>query len=156
MHRILNNIKEDNRSMAFLLDPEKTEIADFIETFERINDLRSLVQQELDIQRFYLFVGRNTMQDIDLDLWITAVKEIIKIPVVIFPGSYHQLSENAHGLLFLNLISGDNPDYLIGHQRNAAAYLKNSNLEIIPTGYVLINGGNESACLLYTSPSPRD
>jgi len=154
MHSILNNIKESSRSMAFLLDPEKTNIIDFIDAFEKINELRILVREKLDVQRFFLFVGGSTMQDVDLNLWIAAVKEIIKIPIVIFPGSYHQLSENAHGLLFLNLISGDNPDYLIGHQRNAAAQLKNSNLEIIPTGYILIDGGNESAVQRVSQTQP--
>ena len=131
--------------MAFLLDPEKTAVAHFIETFERINELCQLVQRELYVEKFFLFVGGSTMQDVDLNEWITAAKEIIKIPIVIFPGSHHQLSESAHGLLFLNLISGDNPDYLIGQQRHAAALLKTSNLEIIPTGYLLIDGGRESA-----------
>lgn len=158
MHSILTGIKESHRSMAFLLDPEKTTIAHFIETFERINELRTLVQQKLFIERFFLFIGGSTMKDVDLSLWIAAAKEIIKIPIVIFPGSHHQLSEQADGLLFLNLISGNNPDYLIGQQRTAAAQLKNSKLEIIPTGYVLVNGGRESAVqrVSQTTPLPQE
>ena len=145
MHNILNAVHTCERSMAFLLDPEKTDIPDFTEAFERINTLRLLTQKKLGVQRFFLFVGGSTMEDVDLDLWISAAKEIINIPIVIFPGSHHQLSEKADGLLFLNLISGDNPDYLIGHQRIAASQLKNSKLEIIPIGYLLIDGGHESA-----------
>ncbi|MBF4985824.1 geranylgeranylglyceryl phosphate synthase family protein, partial [Nonlabens mediterrranea] len=89
---------------------------------------------------------------------ILAAKEIIKIPIVIFPGSHHQLTENADGLLFLNLISGDNSDYLIGHQRLAAAQLLKSKLEIVPTGYLLIDGGHESAVqrVSQTQPLPQN
>lgn len=140
--------------MAFLLDPEKTTITDLMDVFEQINSLRILVQKELDVTTFFVFVGGSTMQDVDLDAWITAAKEIIKIPIVIFPGSSHQLSENANGLLFLNLISGNNPDYLIGQQRSAAAQLKSSALEIIPTGYILIDGGNESAVQRVSQTQP--
>lgn len=144
--------------MAFLLDPEKTTIADLIDVFDSINELRVLAQNKLNVSSFYLFVGGSTMQEVDLDSWITAVKEIIQIPIVIFPGSYHQISENAHGLLFLNLISGDNPDFLIGHQRHAAARLKDSSLEIIPTAYLLIDGGHESAVqrVSKTRPLPQE
>lgn len=154
MHSILTGIKESHRSMAFLLDPEKTTIAHFIEVFDRINELRTLVHRKLAVERFFLFVGGSTMEDVDLDQWITAAKEIINIPIVIFPGSYHQLSEKADGLLFLNLISGDNPDYLIGHQRSAATQLKNSKLQIIPTGYVLIDGGHVSAVQRVSQTEP--
>lgn len=145
MHNVLRTIKESQRTMAFLLDPEKTRIEDLIETFDHINNLRILIQTELSVEYFVLFVGGSTMINVDLDKWILAVKEIIKIPIVIFPGSHHQLTENADGLLFLNLISGDNPDYLIRQQRQAAAQLLRSQLEIVPTGYLLIDGGHESA-----------
>ncbi|MEO9502143.1 geranylgeranylglyceryl/heptaprenylglyceryl phosphate synthase [Nonlabens ulvanivorans] len=131
--------------MAFLLDPEKTRIEDLMETFDHINNLRILIQTKLSVEYFVLFVGGSTMINVDLDKWILAAKEIIKIPIVIFPGSHHQLTENADGLLFLNLISGDNPDYLIRQQRQAAAQLLRSQLEIVPTGYLLIDGGHESA-----------
>lgn len=145
MHNVLRTIKESQRTMAFLLDPEKTRIEDLIETFDHINNLRILIQTELSVEYFVLFVGGSTMINVDLDKWILAAKEIIKIPIVIFPGSHHQLTENADGLLFLNLISGDNPDYLIRQQRQAAAQLLRSQLEIVPTGYLLIDGGHESA-----------
>ncbi|WP_397302083.1 geranylgeranylglyceryl/heptaprenylglyceryl phosphate synthase [Nonlabens ulvanivorans] len=145
MHNVLRTIKDSQRTMAFLLDPEKTRIEDLIETFDHINNLRILIQTELSVEYFVLFVGGSTMINVDLDKWILAAKEIIKIPIVIFPGSHHQLTENADGLLFLNLISGDNPDYLIRQQRQAAAQLLRSQLEIVPTGYLLIDGGHESA-----------
>ncbi len=145
MLKFLRGIQQATRSMAFLIDPEKTRIEDLIDTFDEINDLRILIQKEVDVEYFVLFVGGSTMVNVDLDKWITAAKEIIKIPIVIFPGSHHQLTENADGLLFLNLISGDNPDYLIRQQRQAATQLLKSKLEIVPTGYLLIDGGHESA-----------
>ena len=61
-----------------------------------------------------------------------------KVPVVLFPGNLMQLSDKADGILLLSLISGRNPDYLIGNHVLAAYYLKKSGLEIIPTGYILI------------------
>ncbi|EAS20528.1 putative PcrB family protein [Flavobacteria bacterium BBFL7] len=158
MHNILSRIQSGDRAMAFLLDPEKTGIEDLIDTFDHINNLRIVIQKEIGVDYFILFVGGSTMIDIDLDKWILAAKEIIKIPIVIFPGSHHQLTENADGLLFLNLISGDNSDYLIGHQRLAAAQLLKSKLEIVPTGYLLIDGGHESAVqrVSQTQPLPQN
>ncbi|PQJ31332.1 geranylgeranylglyceryl/heptaprenylglyceryl phosphate synthase [Nonlabens arenilitoris] len=157
MHKILRSIHKASRSMAFLIDPEKTSINNLIDTFDHINNLRVLVQKEVNVDHFVVFIGGSTMTDVNLDKWITAAKEIIKIPIIIFPGSYHQLTENADGVLFLNLISGNNPDYLIGHQRQAAAQLLESELEIIPTGYLLIDGGHESAVqrVSQTLPLPQ-
>jgi putative glycerol-1-phosphate prenyltransferase len=80
------------------------------------------------------------------------------IPVILFPGDYSQLTNNADGLLFLSLLSGRNPEYLIEQQIKSVPYLKNSTLEIIPTGYILIDGGTHSSVLKIsnTTPIPQD
>jgi phosphoglycerol geranylgeranyltransferase len=80
------------------------------------------------------------------------------LPVVLFPGNPSQISLHADGILFLSLLSGRNPDFLIGHQTKAAPILKASKLEIIPTGYILIESGNETAVarISQTPPMPID
>src|SRR5690606_22368696 len=75
-------------------------------------------------------------------------------PVLIFPGHPSQVSKRANGLLLLSLISGRNPDYLIGHHVESALNLKSSGLEIIPTGYILIDGGNQSAVSRISKTAP--
>src|SRR5690606_38314394 len=66
-------------------------------------------------------------------------------PVILFPGDHSQITDLADGLLFLNLVSGRNPEYLINQQVKAAEKLHYTSLEIIPMGYILIDGGKESA-----------
>jgi putative glycerol-1-phosphate prenyltransferase len=75
---------------------------------------------------------------------------------VLFPGSPSQISKEADAILFLSLISGRNSDYLIGHQVKAAPILKRTQLEIIPTGYILIDGGNETAVERVSKTEPLD
>jgi len=79
------------------------------------------------------------------------------LPILLFPGNPSQISIEAHGILFLTLLSGRNPDFLIEHQVKAAPFLKKTNLEIISTGYILIDGGNQTAVasVSKTIPLPR-
>ena len=67
------------------------------------------------------------------------------MPIILFPGNPNQISSLADGILFLSLISGRNPDYLIEHQINAVPILNKTNLEIISTGYILIESGKQTA-----------
>jgi len=85
---------------------------------------------------------------------VLTLKERTPLPIFIFPGDVNQISFNADALLFLSLLSGNNPEYLIGQQIKAAAKLKNQPLEIISTGYILIDGGNKSAVASVTNTSP--
>jgi phosphoglycerol geranylgeranyltransferase len=89
---------------------------------------------------------------------IGTIVEIIKkestVPVILFPGSLLQLSEKADGILLLSLISGRNPDYLIGNHVLAAHFLKKSGLEIIPTGYILIDGKSVSSVEYISNTRP--
>lgn len=75
-----------------------------------------------------------------IDKVIQTIKEHTRIPVVLFPGSLLQLSRMADALLLLSLVSGRNPDYLIGNHVQAAPFIRQSALEVIPTAYVLIDG----------------
>ena len=76
---------------------------------------------------------------------ISVIKTTTQLPVLIFPGHPSQISNEADGILFLSLLSGRNPEYLIEHHINSVEILVQSKLEIIPTGYLLIDGGKETA-----------
>ncbi|HKJ07409.1 MAG TPA: geranylgeranylglyceryl/heptaprenylglyceryl phosphate synthase, partial [Flavobacteriaceae bacterium] len=75
-------------------------------------------------------------------------------PIVLFPGDYTQITNEANALLFLSLLSGQNPEYLINQQIKAVPLLNKSTLEIIPTGYILIDGGTKSSVIKVSNTSP--
>jgi putative glycerol-1-phosphate prenyltransferase len=89
-----------------------------------------------------------------LDELISKIKQNCNLPIVLFPGNPSQISNQADAILFLSLISGRNPDYLIEHQVNAVPILKKTNLEIISTGYILIESGAETAVERVTKTTP--
>ncbi len=93
-----------------------------------------------------------------IDLCITTLKLGTQLPVFIFPGNAMQLSDRADGVLFLSLISGRNPEFLIGNHVLAAPHLDRSGIEVIPTGYLLIeNGGSTSVeYMSNTRPIPAN
>lgn len=93
-----------------------------------------------------------------IDMTITALKLGTKLPVFIFPGNLYQLSDRADGILFLTLISGRNPEFLIGNHVLAAPHLGRSGIEVIPTGYILIGNGKTSSVeyMSNTVPIPGD
>lgn len=102
----------------------------------------------------YLFVGGSTLQKNNFKKTIKSIKSKTAIPVIIFPGDETQISKLADGLLILSLLSGRNPDYLIGKHVLAATKIKASGLTVIPTGYILINGGNKSTTQNVTNTKP--
>lgn len=144
MHNILNHIKRATRSIAILLDPEKITVDQQSEYARHCEKQFNDWKATLSVECCFYFIGGSTM-NIDMDQWLATFKTITNIPIVIFPGSHEQLSENADGLLFLNLVSGRNPEYLIEQQVRGARQLKKTQLEIIPTGYILIDGETTSA-----------
>lgn len=87
-----------------------------------------------------LLVGGSLVSS-DVDVFIKKLKSVTTIPIVLFPGSATQFSPSADGLLLLSLISGRNPDFLIGQHVISAPAIAKSNVEVIPTGYMLIDGG---------------
>ena len=89
-----------------------------------------------------------------IEITITALKLGTKLPVFIFPGNLYQLSERADGILFLSLISGRNPEFLIGNHVLAAPHLGRSGIEVIPTGYMLIGNGKASSVEYMSNTSP--
>jgi len=93
----------------------------------------------------HIFIGGSTDAGNRTEHTVLCVKSLSKLPVILFPGDHSQITELADGILFLNLVSGRNPEYLIGQQVKAAEKLHKASLEIIPTGYILIDGGKECA-----------
>lgn len=105
-----------------------------------------------------IFVGGSLMTSTSFDQCVQRVKELSDRPVVLFPGSPAQLSGHADAVLFLSLISGRNPELLIGHHVTAAPTVKALGIEAIPTGYMLVDGGHMTTAhyVSQSSPLPYD
>lgn len=134
-NQILHAKAESRKLLAILLDPDKIDL----------NDIETLVQKINQSPATHIFVGGSLVQNNILDELILKIKENCHLPVVLFPGNPSQISDKADAILFLSLISGRNSDYLIEYQVNAVPILNKTNLEIIPTGYILIESGTETA-----------
>lgn len=152
MTEIYSNILEAKNSgrklLAILLDPDKVDLGNIAELASKISESPAT----------HILVGGSLVFTNELDRLVVQLKQYCSLPIVLFPGNPSQLSAEADGILFLSLLSGRNPDYLIGHQVAAAPILKNTNLEIIPTGYILIESGSETAVakVSRTNPMPVD
>ena len=130
--------------LAVLIDPEKTSI-------DQLPTLVKLIHQSIAT---HIFVGGSTDQHNTIEPVIVALKKATMLPIIIFPGSANQVSKEADGILFLSLISGRNPEYLIEQQVQSAIQIKESSLEVLPTGYILVDGGKESAVERVSSSKP--
>jgi len=151
---ILESIQQQRRTLGILVDPEKLAIENFPAFAEAIQSSTSQLKIDLELGQIIFLIGGSTMENVDLDQWLNSFKKLTDFKTVLFPGSATQLSEHADGLLFLNLISGRNADYLIGQQVVAAKRLKLSNLEIVPTGYLLLDGGTTTAVQRVSQTEP--
>lgn len=141
-------LKTSHKQLAVLVDPDK-------QTHE---SLLQLIQLAQNCRADYFFVGGSLLVEDSFDKTIATIKQHSSIPVVIFPGSNYQISTKADAILFLSLISGRNAEYLIGQHVTAAPLIKESGLEAIPTGYILIDGGRVSTTsyITQTVPIPAD
>ena len=180
---ILTRISNSKRLLAVLIDPDKM----------RVENISSFLLKVNDSIATHILVGGSEVDEGKTERLIIEIKKYTQLPIILFPGDHIQISDKADALLFLSLISGRNPEYLIGKQVESISKLRQANLEIIPTGYVLLENGKQTsvervsktkplkrnnidlimdtakagellgmkliyleACLLYTSPSPRD
>jgi phosphoglycerol geranylgeranyltransferase len=139
------------KSLSILIDPDK------IEATGKIQLLDFCKENAPD----FFMVGGSLITNQQLETVIDAIHShpyTAHIPVVLFPNSYLHLSAAADGILFLSLISGRNPEYLIGNHVIAAPILKQAQLEIMPTGYLLVNCGNQTtvAYISNTTPIPYE
>jgi putative glycerol-1-phosphate prenyltransferase len=144
--KILNN--KDKKQFAVLVDPDK--YSD--------RDLRKVIMMADASEVDYFFVGGSLMVSDRLDRCIEVIKGLSDRPVVIFPGSTMQVNANADAILFLSLISGRNADLLIGNHVIAAPYIRHAKLEVIATGYMIIESGNATTAsyMSQSLPIPHD
>ena len=105
-----------------------------------------------------LLIGSSLMLTVDLDEAVSQVKAHVDIPIILFPGALHHISRHADAILFLSLISGRNPQYLIGEQVHAAPIIQAYDLEPIATGYILIGSDSITSAefMSNTRPIPKD
>ena len=129
--------------LAVLLDPDKV----------IIDDLSKIIQN-IENNADFIFVGGSTVADGDTQKLVIELKKISKLPIILFPGDHTQIAEEADAILFLSLLSGDNPEYLIGQQLKSVPKLRMSKLEIIPTGYILIDGATKTSVQTVSNTKP--
>ncbi len=135
---------QQKKQLFVLIDPDK-----FFKT-----NYKLLIQEAENAKVDLLLVGGSLIADGDFSKTIQFLKENTNIPICIFPGSFMQIHKLADAIFFLSLISGRNPDFLIGNQLMATPMLKKLNLEIIPVGYILIDGGKITTVQYISNSNP--
>jgi phosphoglycerol geranylgeranyltransferase len=145
---IVTSALKNKNLLAILLDPDKITIEGIPEVCHKVKLSPAT----------HIFIGGSTFGGTHLDEIILYLKENCSLPVLLFPGNPSQISSQADGILFLQLLSGRNTDYLIEYQVNAVPLLEKTTLEIISTGYILIESGKETAVerVSKTKPMSRD
>ncbi len=139
---------EKVKQLAVLIDPDEYTLDQLDALYDRC------IQNKVN----YLFFGGSLLTESGYEEKLGYLKALSKIPVILFPGSVSQISSNADAILFLSLISGRNPDLLIGQHVIAAPQLRKSGIEVLPTGYMLVDCGNPTTASYVsgTSPLPYD
>jgi phosphoglycerol geranylgeranyltransferase len=147
-HALLQKKRTRRKSFALLIDPDKVD--------EARTD--TLVELAVKARVDYLFVGGSLVVTDQLDKVVKQIKDRCKIPIILFPGTPSQVSPFADALLYLSLISGRNADLLIGQHVVSAAAVRKSGLEIMSTGYILIDGGAPTTVsyITHSLPVPAD
>ncbi|HHG83884.1 MAG TPA: geranylgeranylglyceryl/heptaprenylglyceryl phosphate synthase [Bacteroidetes bacterium] len=152
MSAILKHIRslkeKGKKGFAILIDPDAVPFEACPALADRIN------QAGIDI----VLIGGSLLINDNIRKVIPELKRLVKVPVILFPGNLLQLSPEADAILFLSLISGRNPEMLIGNHVIAAPLLKQSGIEVLPTGYMLIDTGRTTAVhyMSNTQPIPYD
>ncbi|MFY7880014.1 MAG: geranylgeranylglyceryl/heptaprenylglyceryl phosphate synthase [Lacibacter sp.] len=141
---LLNQKTKGKKSFAVLIDPDKAETQSLV----RLTELS--VTAGVD----YFLVGGSLVISNRLDEVVQQLKALSSIPVILFPGSPSQISRYADALLYLSLISGRNPELLIGQHVISAPLVKQSGLEIISTGYMVVDGGAPTTVSYISNASP--
>ncbi len=137
---------EFKKLLAILLDPDKI-------VWE---DLELLIAKIKQSPATHVFIGGSQVKTNRIDELISRLKQNVNLPMVLFPGNPSQISNEADAILFLSLISGRNSDYLIEHQVKAVPIIKKTQLEVISTGYMLIESGTETAVERVSKTKPLD
>lgn len=144
----VNSKEVGRKSLAVLFDPDDTDERGLIKS------LNICLENKVD----YIFVGGSLVTSNNLHEVVSMIKSYTDIPCVLFPGNAIQIDASADAILFLSLISGRNPELLIGQHVVAAPIVKRSNLEVIPTGYMLVSSGKPTSASYISNslPLPND
>ncbi|MDT0646903.1 geranylgeranylglyceryl/heptaprenylglyceryl phosphate synthase [Zunongwangia sp. F260] len=140
---ILASASRGEKLLCVLVDPEKFD-----------NTKAEAFLKRMPQNANYLLVGGSTATAQQTEQTVEALKKHSKLPIILFPGSHEQITEEADAILFLSLLSGRNPEYLIGQQIKSVPKLQFSGLEILPTAYILVDGGKESAVQRVSQTEP--
>ena len=143
-NHLLSVRKKKGAGYIVLIDPDKKSENDLQEKVKSIND------SGVDA----IFVGGSLMMDSRCSDRVSQIKSLAEIPVIFFPGGISQLNSHYDAILFMSIISGRNPHYLIGEQVIAAPIINDLGIEVIPTGYLLLDGGSDSAVQFMSSTAP--
>lgn len=145
---IKSTIEKKGASFFLLIDPDKTDLS-------KIKDFISLAEDS-DVDGF--LVGGSLIMTGDFDEFIKEIKTNSTKPVIIFPGSITQVSSNADAILFISVVSGRNPEHLIGKQVLAAPLIKKAKIEALGTGYILVESGSTTTAVYISGslPVPRN
>ena len=136
--------QKGQKSFAVLIDPDKVDTA----------LLDQLISLSLRAHVDYLLVGGSLVISNHLSECILHIKRHCDIPVILFPGSASQVSRHADALLYLSMISGRNPELLIGQHVVSAPFVRQSGLEIMSTGYMVIDGGAPTTVSYISNAAP--
>ena len=124
----------NKKKIALLIDPDKPN-----------KNLQSFIENAKNLKVDFFFVGGSIVNNSVADI-VTRIKKIASnIPVILFPGDANQFTDKADAILYLSLISGRNPDFLIGQHITNSVEIKKSGIKVIPTGYILIDGGKKTS-----------
>lgn len=147
-HQLLDIRDKKGAGYFVLLDPDKKPIKEMV--------AMAVICQGNGVDG--LLMGGSILFSSDLDEMVKAIKQSVSIPVILFPGNGGQLTKHADGVLFMSLISGRNPHYLIGEQVLAAPIVRSMDLEAIATGYMLVESGSSTSVefMSNTRPLPRN
>jgi phosphoglycerol geranylgeranyltransferase len=142
--KILSKKKKKEKILVALLDPDSENLRNLKKKIELIE------KSEID----FILVGGSTSWNNNFERFTEKVKSMASKAVIVFPGSAEQISPSADAILFLSLISGKNPKYLIEEQIKAAPILKETDIEVIPTGYILLDGGRKTTVEFVSGTKP--
>ena len=143
-HSLAERKRLGKKSFAVLIDPDK------------VNDqsMEQLIALAVESKVDYFLVGGSLVISSYLDECLQMIRQHCSIPTVLFPGSPSQVSKYADALLYLSLISGRNPELLIGQHVVSAPFVKKSGLEIMSTGYMVVDGGAPTTVSYISNASP--
>ena len=139
-----NIVKENGFVLVALIDPDKKNDSKLDRILSKINN------SSFDV----IFIGGSQIEDNLLESRITFIKERTSLPLISFPGSANQISSNISTMLYLNLISGRNPKYLIEEQVRGALKINKLGIETIPTAYILLDSGSQTSVSAVSNTLP--